>query len=622
MLAKSKGDIQQYVFDIECNGFNPDKIHVLSAQFKGQSKHMTNYDSMRELVSKADALIGHNIIRFDVPILERLLGVKVEAKLVDTLALSWYLYPDRNRHGLADWGVEFGVPKPVITDWDNQPIETYIHRCNEDVRINTLLWNQMWDHLMRIYNSEEGAWLLIDYLSFKMDCAREAEKSRWKLDPIKAKTLFDTLNLEHTRLTDLLRDVMPMVAKTKVSSRPVKPYKKDGNLKVIGERWFALTEEKGLPFNFEGTITTIKEMVPANPNSHDQIKAWLYDLGWVPISFKHVRDKETNEFRQIPQVRIDDDGVKVLCPSVLRLNHEGIEHLKTITVVAHRKSIAAGFLEAMEDGYVTARIQGLTNTLRFKHSELVNLPGVNKAYGTEVRGCLIAPEGYELCGADMVALEDITKQHYMYPYDPDYVNEMNTEDFDPHLDIALLAGMMTEEEVATFKGGDKSLNHIRHSAKQVNYSCTYGISAKGIVRNTGMRLGQATKLRETFWKRNWAVEAIAKDVKTKTVDGQMWLFNPVSNLWYSLRYDKDKFSTLNQGTGAYCFDMWVKRFRFYRPEITGQFHDEVILCVKKGNRDKAIELLKVSIREINQDLKLNRNLDVSVQFGDSYADIH
>ena len=51
-------------------------------------------------------------------------------------------------------------------------------------------------------------------------------------------------------------------------------------------------------------------------------------------------------------------------------------------------------------------------------------------------------------------------------------------------------------------------------------------------------------------------------------------------MWYSLRFDKDRFSTLNQGTGAYCFDTWVKYILSKRPQLTGQFHDEVILEIK------------------------------------------
>ncbi|MNV38782.1 hypothetical protein D3C71_1303450 [compost metagenome] len=102
----------------------------------------------------------------------------------------------------------------------------------------------------------------------------------------------------------------------------------------------------------------------------------------------------------------------------------------------------------------------------------------------------------------------------------------------------------------------------------------------------------------------------------------MWLFNPVSELWYSLRYEKDRFSTLNQGTGVYCFDKWIMEFRKTRPQLTGQFHDEVILTVKVGYREQVVKLLKDAIKVVNSELKMNRELDVDVQFGQSYAGIH
>jgi hypothetical protein len=94
-----------------------------------------------------------------------------------------------------------------------------------------------------------------------------------------------------------------------------------------------------------------------------------------------------------------------------------------------------------------AEIGGLTNTLRFKHMKpLVNLPGVDKPWGEEIRGCLKAPEGFVLCGADMTSLEDTTKRHYMKPLDPDYVAEMSKEGFDPHLSLSVFSGALTQEE--------------------------------------------------------------------------------------------------------------------------------------------------------------------------------
>lgn len=107
------------VFDIECDGLKPTKIHCLSVCKDGINvKTTSNYDKMREFfLSEENILVAHNGFRFDSVVLERLLGIKIKAKLVDTLALSWYLEPDRIRHGLAEWGEEFGVPKPKVDDW-------------------------------------------------------------------------------------------------------------------------------------------------------------------------------------------------------------------------------------------------------------------------------------------------------------------------------------------------------------------------------------------------------------------------------------------------------------------------------------------------------------------------
>jgi len=56
--------------------------------------------------------------------------------------------------------------------------------------------------------------------------------------------------------------------------------------------------------------------------------------------------------------------------------------------------------------------------------------------------------------------------------------------------------------------------------------------------------------------------------------------------------------------------------------IIGQFHDETINLVKEKNKDKAAEVLRWAIEETNKELKLNRELDIDVQFGINYAAIH
>ncbi len=92
------------VFDIETDGLldKLTKIHVLSwSNDNGKTvRHTHDYDEMRYVLLNSETLIGHNIIRFDIPAIEKVLDIKITAELIDTLALSWYLNHDRMRHGL------------------------------------------------------------------------------------------------------------------------------------------------------------------------------------------------------------------------------------------------------------------------------------------------------------------------------------------------------------------------------------------------------------------------------------------------------------------------------------------------------------------------------------------
>lgn len=620
--------IEGIVFDIEADGLldSITKIHCLSIN-DGRSRHTTSYDNMRKFFTEAELLVGHNIVRYDVPALEKILAIKINAKLVDTLALSWYLYPENKIHGLEWWGEYFGVPKPVVKDWVGLSVEEYINRCNEDVKINKLLWEKQWLYLNEIYDgNEEKIWGLIHYLSFKMDCAREQERSGWKLDVDRTRGALEELTRDQATKLEQLTEAMPRVDIKAVKTKPAKPFKKDGTLSVAGAGWFNLLNERGLPATYDGEVETIVSSVAGNPNSHVQVKDWLYSLGWVPQTFKYKRDKETGDVKSIPQINLEHGAG--ICPSVSKLyaHDPNLELLEGLGVLQHRIGILNGFLrDVSSDGYVQAAIAGFTNTLRVKHATVVNLPKVGKAYGDVIRGVLIAPEGWELCGSDMASLEDRLKQHYIYPYDPDYVNEMNTEGYDPHLSLAVMAKEISHEAMMAYiDGTDKSIKPIRDIFKNGNYACQYGAMPKRLSLTADISLAEAKKVWKAYWDKNWAIKKVAEDQYVKTVNGQMWLLNPISGFFYSLRFEKDRFSTLVQGSAAYVFDLWLMEIRKKRSQLTATFHDELVLCIKKadGVREKCTKLLQEAITTVNKQLKLNRELGVEVQYGSRYSDIH
>lgn len=440
------------VFDAEFDGLSPTKIYVLSYQDGDKVVSLTDEETIRSWLLSQTELIGHNIILFDVPHLERLLDIKITAKLIDTLALSWYLYPERQRHGLEWWGVDLGVPKPPITDWFNLTLEEYVHRCEEDVKINTLLWKKQEAYLSSLYNSKTPSSLpIVNYLMFKMDCAKEQERSRWKLDVDWCKAAYEKLDAEQAPRIETLKAAMPVVVKRVLKDPPSKPYKKDGTLSVEGAKWQKYCLEQGLTKTHSRPIYITQKEEEPNPNSPDQIKDWLFSLGWEPITFKFVKEDDGTE-RKIPQTKLPNSPD--ICPSVLELAEKepAIEALAGLSIVKHRLGVLKGFLENVsEDGFLKARIQGFTNTLRVKHSEVVNLPGVDKPYGKEIRGCLVARDGFDLVGSDMVALENKTSDHFIYTLDPAYVKLKDSPGYDPHIEMATIAELITKEEAEFYK---------------------------------------------------------------------------------------------------------------------------------------------------------------------------
>ena len=611
------------VFDIETDGLldQMTKIHVLSYSDDNKTViHTHDYDEMREFFLTRKTLVGHNIVRFDIPAVEKLLGIKVEARLIDTLALSWYIHHDRLKHGLEGYGEEYGVPKPVIKDWNTLTPEEYAHRCNEDVKINNRLYLLLNMKLNKLYDNETEKNRLIDYLTFKLDCAREQEELQWKLDVPKAQEAYDEISRLKEEKVEQLAEAMPKRMLTRMVTQPKVMHKKDGELSSHGEKWVALCKEYKQSLTSIGfKINTGEER--GNPNSNDQVKDWLYSLGWKPRTFKFVRDKKTGDERQIEQVRKGSE----LCSSVVDLASvdPAVDLLDGLTVLTHRAGILKSFLECHKDGYLQAGVAGLTNTFRFKHFKpLVNLPSVDKPYGDVIRGCLTCPDGYVLAGADMTSLEDTTKRHYMKPLDPDYVEEMSREGFDPHLDLALHAGVINQDDIDKHNSGERSLKALRKNYKVVNYSATYGVGAPKLARETGMSKGEAKTLLDAFWSRNWAIEKVASTVRVREVMDGMWLLNPVSGFWHSLRSDKDRFSTLNQSTGVFCFDTWVAICRKNGIKAVGQFHDEIIALVKKGDEGKVENLMHEAAIMLNDKFKLNVPLGTDVQFGNTYADIH
>lgn len=602
---------------------------------------ITDYKKMVEFLKNQQIIVGHNIILYDIPVIKKILGYEVTCTLWDTLALSWYLYPKLKEHGLEYWGNYLNAPKPQISDWKNQSLEDYIHRCQIDVEINKRLWLKMVLYLNKIYG--ELGWVnFLHYLSFKLDCIREQEEEFCKINRVKCYEHLDEVMRLIGIKTEELSASMPLNPIYVKKTKPKVMYKKDKSLSSHGEKWLDLCSQHNVDPEVTEEFKVILKYDKGNPASVPQLKSWLFSLGWKPTIFKDSVSKVTNISKKVPQISNDKGKI---CPSLKSLfkEHPYLEAIEGLSILNHRRGVFKSFLEAMnEDDKVRASIGGLTNTLRFQHRKpIANLVKVSKPWGKEIRGVIIPPlEEHVLCGSDMSSLEDTTKQHYMYYFDPKYVTQMRVPGFDPHIDIALVAGLMSEEEAEVFKKlkyrdevlGEKLseeenqiyhyLSEVRGNAKTVNFAAVYGAGPAKIAETLKCSLEFAQKLHKAYWDRNKAVKQVAKSVLYKEVDGQLWLYNPVSQFWYSLRAEKDIFSTLNQGTGVYCFDSWLRKVRKKGVRIMLQYHDEKCSSLLKGDENTVREKLQSAIAEVNEEVKLNVPLGISVKFGTNYSDTH
>lgn len=684
-------------------------------------------------------VVMHNGIGYDAKLVKMMLKPELDEigcnlddlMVIDTLATSWYLSPDRRLHGLDSFFEDYGIAKPPISDWDGDGkefLDTMQHRCTEDVKINTALWEDHKERLIDMYtlaqhyidNGQEikdkhgnvekvlnvggtrisaDEWIPIDdmigrsvdkaidsiltFLMFKMDCAALQESTRWEVDVEHCRKSLEKLEEIVLSAREGLAAVMPVVPKYNKKTEPkAAPFKKNGERAAHWVNWdetmrqFEAGErdpESGALLVYidkEDSLVDGKQVYRVwskneepNPGSPAQVKDFLFSKGWVPQTFKYEKDEvafnawiaakpqgkanhrqweqwknSRPEERAIPQISVGGDDGKELCHSLIELAEEvpAIKVYADYKVAENRRNVLKGFFRDMEDGkWLKARIGGFTNTLRVQHRELVNLPGTDKPYGYDIRGSLIAGIKRILVGSDMSSLEDRVKHHFMLPHDPDYVATMQADDFDPHILMALIAKMITQEEFDQFKLGNKSANAkaARKKGKTTNYASVYNAGAAKIAQAAGVSLEEGKILHEAYWKLNWSVKAIADEqVVFKDARGNKWLVNPINGFCYSLRKESDRFSTLAQGTGSYFFDMWVdniltalvEEWGVAAKRLTGSFHDECILCMRdtEENRVKIAKIIKDAVHKVNKDFGLRRKLDCETQFGDRYSDIH
>lgn len=332
------------VVDLETDGFLREltKAHVLSYSkhsdkgFVPKSIKGSDLDRIDGFIQyhidNEIPIVGHNFIGYDKPALEKLTGKDYsELMVIDTLALSWVLNTKRRQHGLDHFFEEYGVEKPEVTDWEGLSYEEYKHRCEEDIHINHLMWEDFKERLIDMYTNVKhnvdnvgvggsrispdeviyldgkigqsvDEWInqYLSFLMFKMDCAALKEKTMWEVDVEQLEASIEEFEGMVEAIKHEVESVMPRVPKYTNRKQPSRMNRKDGSLSVAGERWQRLREryasgeedEYGNPVvTFEnGQVKELTGMSEPNLNSHVQVKDFLFANGWNPCTFETKRD--------------------------------------------------------------------------------------------------------------------------------------------------------------------------------------------------------------------------------------------------------------------------------------------------------------------------------------------
>ena len=339
----------------------------------GEIKVWKTKESLNEYLRDADIIIGHNLIAFDAPVLNRVWQTKIRAsQCADTLLLSRLSDSARDGgHSLDAWGKTLGFEKIEFSDYDGGLTEEMITYCIRDVELTSKVYDVLWKELDRNKIGDTAIQLEYDVQVI----LSEMERNGFKLNVPYAQTLLCELKTEMASIEEALQAIFPPITVERYSEK-------------TGKR--------------------LKDFVEVfNVGSRQQIAKRLKDKGWKPT--------KTTEKGQV----IIDEAV---------LSEVSLDEAKPIArylTLQKRASQLDSWLEKLgEDGRVHGKVIGFgAVTGRATHSSpnMAQVPANRAVLGTEFRSCWTVESGNVLVGVDLSGIELRCFAHYLN--DEAYINE-------------------------------------------------------------------------------------------------------------------------------------------------------------------------------------------------------
>jgi len=397
------------VFDIETDGLEANKIWCIVAI--DEENNVKTFDPEQiqdgiDYLQKADTLIGHNILGFDIPVIKKLYGVDLHSKhIVDTLVISRLINPNKEKgHSLKNWGFILGQNKGTPPEDFTIYSKEMLDYCVLDVELNKKLYQHLQQHVKGF--SQEC--VNLEHSVFKI--INQQRKDGFKFDMYVAMALLSTLVERRKEVEDEVHETF----KPKwVDIKEVEPrLKKDGTLSKQG---LSEHEYNGLLEKFSNVPMPKdykfirKQLVEFNLGSRKQIGEYLIDFGWKP-----------ERFTPTGQPIVDEGTLK------------RIDHIHEANLIAEflllQKRVAQiqSWIDAVEDdgrvhGFVISN-GAITGRMTHNNPNMAQVPSIHNVYGKECRQCWTVEEGNRLVGIDASQLELRLLAHYMA--DTEYINEI------------------------------------------------------------------------------------------------------------------------------------------------------------------------------------------------------
>ena len=453
----------------------------------------TKPDTLIPLINKAERLIGHNLIGFDAPVLNKLWGTKIGLKKVrDTLIMSRLHNPSiENGHSLAAWGKRLGNRKVEYTriwhwmkglQYDkvstapyDDPIDS-LNRfyCRQDVSVTVDLY--------KLLSQELRGWG--ESVQLEHDVAailKRQEQHGFKFDKHKGEALLAQLTGEVADIESELQVTFPPIVEERVSDKTGKPLK--------------------------------TKVTPFNPGSRQQIAERLATLG---VTFTEETEKGSTIINEKVLEGIDLPEAKLIA--------------RYLMLQKRISQVSSWFDVVKPNGRVHGRV--ITNgavTGRMTHisPNMAQVPNSGSEYGSECRELWTVEPGNKLVGIDASGLELRMLAHYMK--DARYTDEILNGDI--HTANQKAAGLLN-----------------RNTAKTFIYAFLYGAGAAKIGAIVGSDEKDGRKLMRRFLRNTPALGEL-KDKVSRLYERDGFLPG-LDGRHLLVRSEHSALNTLLQGAGA------------------------------------------------------------------------